>query len=59
MWWVILICASGVSCGITHPIAKQTSAESVEQCQQVGELAIDLARYDRTEFRIVCAKAAD
>lgn len=57
MWWLILICASGVSCGIKSPIAKKTDAGSLEACRDVGKLAIDLAGYPREKFEIVCAKA--
>jgi len=57
MWWVILVCAAGVSCGIENPIAKQVGATSVEHCRQVGHLTLDLAGYDRSKFKIVCAKS--
>ncbi len=55
-WWVILVCAKGYYCGIENPIAKLTKASSVEQCKEVGKLAIDLAHYNPDKFKIICAK---
>jgi hypothetical protein len=55
VWFLILICAAGVDCGIEHPVTKQVASEW--DCQRAGKLAIDLAGFDSSKFKIVCAKA--
>jgi hypothetical protein len=57
MWFVILVCAAGVDCGIKNPVAKQVASEW--DCREAGKLAIALAGYDQTKFKIICAKAAE
>jgi hypothetical protein len=58
MWFVIITCAAGVSCGLDYPIVKG-GIQDEATCHQIGNLAISLAHYDRAHFKVTCAKAEE
>lgn len=54
MWVLVIVCASGVSCGLHEPITK-LGMQSFEHCHSVAELGIELMGVSKDKFRIICA----
>ena len=56
MWIVVITCAANIVCGL-HPDVRSSSPQPTEsECLLVGNLALELAGYDKSRFVVRCEK---